>query len=78
MRALLNGIERQKTLHAAQRNAYTGSNISDSLLRTLWLQRLQRPVRLQKILVVLDGVNLEKLTACVNKTTECTQITTTT
>jgi len=46
-----------------------GSNISDSLLRTLWFQRL--PARIQEVLVVLDRVGLDKLAMCADKATEC-------
>lgn len=46
----------------------TGSNASDSMLRTIWLQRL--PKRTQEILVILDGVDLDKLADCADKATE--------
>lgn len=76
MRILLSEMELgEKILSILLREMHTlaGTNISDSLLRTLWLQRL--PTRVQEVLVVLDGVNLEKLAACADKATECAKFT---
>ncbi|XP_036151008.1 uncharacterized protein LOC118648727 [Monomorium pharaonis] len=43
----------------------TGTNVTDNMLRTLWLQRL--PPRIQELLAVLDEVSLDKLAACADK-----------
>ncbi|KMQ86112.1 hypothetical protein RF55_15001 [Lasius niger] len=42
-----------------------GTNVTDNMLRTLWLQRL--PTRIQELLTVLDDVSLDKLAACADK-----------
>lgn len=46
------------------------SNVTDDLLKTLWIQRL--PQRIQELLMVLENVDLDKLAACANKTLERT------
>lgn len=42
-----------------------GANVTDNMLRTLWLQRL--PIRTQELLTILDDVNLDKLAAYADK-----------
>jgi hypothetical protein len=76
VRTLLGEMELgdKKPILLREMRTLAGANISDSLLRILWLQRL--PARIQEILVVLDGVNLEKLAVCADKATECARITT--
>jgi len=72
MRTLLSELElgdKKPSVLLREMRTLAGSNISDSLLRTLWLQRL--PARIQEVLVVLDGVSLDKLAMCADKATEC-------
>lgn len=77
MRTLLGKMElgdKKPSILLREMRTLADTNILDSLLRTLWLQIL--PARIQEILVVLDGVNLEKLAVCADKATECARITT--
>jgi len=72
MRTLLSELElgdKKPSVLLREMRTLAGSNISDILLRTLWLQRL--PARIQEVLVVLDGVSLDKLAMCADKATEC-------
>lgn len=60
MRILLNETElgdKKPSILLREMRALAGSNISDSVLRILWLQRL--PARVQEVLVVLEGISLD-------------------
>jgi len=77
MRTLLSEIElgdKKPSILLREMRALAGTNISDNLLRTLWLQRLLASV--QEVLVVLNGVSLDKLALCADKATDCTRVTT--
>jgi len=72
MRTLLGEMElgeKKPSVLLREMRTLADTNISDSLLRTLWLQRL--PARIQEILVVLESVGLDKLAICADKATEC-------
>lgn len=72
MRILLSEMElgdKKPSILFREMRALAGTNISDNLLRTLWLQRL--PARVQEVLVVLDEVKLDKLALCADKAVDC-------
>ncbi|KAG7196887.1 hypothetical protein KM043_015789 [Ampulex compressa] len=71
LRTLLDGMELgNKSPSALLREMRTlaGSNVTDNMLRTLWLQRM--PKRTQELLAILDDVDLDKLAACADKAHE--------
>lgn len=71
LRTLLSDIDLgDRTPSALLREMRTlaGANVTDELLRTLWLQRL--PQRIQELLAVLEGVELKSLAACADKALE--------
>ncbi|XP_017879462.1 uncharacterized protein LOC108624576 [Ceratina calcarata] len=45
-----------------------GENVSENAVRTLWMQRL--PVRVQEVLTILDGAELDRLSKVADKTIE--------
>lgn len=71
LRTLLEGIElgdKFPSVLLREMRILAGSNVTDSMLRTLWMQRLPR--RLQELLAMLDDINLDKLAACADKAHE--------
>lgn len=68
MRRLLLGIElgdKKPSALLREMRTLAGSNATDGLLRTLWVQRL--PERMQELLTMLDEVSLAKLAECADK-----------
>lgn len=71
MRTLLHGIElgdKKPSQLLREMKALAGENATEGLLRTLWLQRL--PSRIQEMLLIFDGANLDKLAECADKLKE--------
>ncbi|XP_076383719.1 uncharacterized protein LOC143260968 [Megalopta genalis] len=71
LRQLLSGIDLQNKRPSELLREMTllaGKNVSDSVLCTLWLQRL--PSRVQEVLSVVEGVSTEKLALLADKTIE--------
>lgn len=71
LRTLLDGIElgdkTPSTLLREMRNL-AGANVTDNMLKTLWMQRL--PARTQELLAVFDDADLNKLATCADKAAE--------
>lgn len=68
MRTLLEATElgdKAPSVLLREMRTLAGTNVTDNMLRTLWLQRL--PTRIQELLTVLDDMNLDKLAACADK-----------
>ncbi|XP_036148043.1 uncharacterized protein LOC118647366 [Monomorium pharaonis] len=68
MRTLLDATElgdKAPSVLLREMRTLAGTNVTDNMLRTLWLQRL--PPRIQELLAVLDEVSLDKLAACADK-----------
>jgi len=68
MRTLLRGIElgeKKPSQLLRDMKALAGENATEGLLRTLWLQRM--PMRIQEMILIFDGANLEKLAECADK-----------
>lgn len=71
LRTLLDGMQlgdKAPSTLLREMRTLAGANVTDSMLRTLWLQRL--PTRIQELLSVLDEVTLDKLAACADKAHE--------
>lgn len=71
LRTLLDGMElgdKAPSTLLREMRTLAGTNVTDSMLRTLWLQRL--PTRIQELLSVLDEVTLDKLAVCADKAHE--------
>lgn len=71
MRKLLDGMEldnKAPSILLREMRTLAGANVTDNMLRTLWMQRL--PARVQELLAVLDDVSLDKLAACADKAVE--------
>lgn len=68
MRTLLEATElgdKAPSVLLREMRTLAGTNVTDNMLRTLWVQRL--PTRIQELLTVLDDVSLDKLAACADK-----------
>ena len=71
LRTLLDGMDlgdKAPSVLLREMRTLAGANVTDNMLRTLWLQRL--PTRIQELLTVLDDVSLDKLAACADKAHE--------
>lgn len=68
LRSLLGEVEignKKPSVLLREMKSLAGSDVTDNVLRTLWLQRL--PSRTQELLVLLADLDLSKLAACADK-----------
>jgi len=68
LRTLLLGVElgdKRPTQLLRDMKALAGSDATEGLLRTLWLQRL--PTRIQQLLLIFEDTTLDKLAECADK-----------
>ncbi|XP_070156750.1 uncharacterized protein [Polyergus mexicanus] len=68
LRTLLRGIElgdKKPSQLLREMKTLAGTEATEGLLRTLWLQRL--PARIQQFLLIIEGTTISKLAECADK-----------